>query len=120
MLNQITADQKDRTRELFELMGTYMGVQFVEDTDTQNPMGFTVVHGDPRALIPDAQPGTVAGVAGGGIAIISESVFQTGPHPYGGGWFNTAMHEVMHLLGLRPHLRHAPGDDHGQRRRPGL
>ncbi|HYW77925.1 MAG TPA: FG-GAP-like repeat-containing protein, partial [Thermoguttaceae bacterium] len=103
--NLITPTQKARARELMELLGNSMGVQFIEQT---GPLagGFTIATGDVRALAPDLQPGMVAGIAGGGVAIISASL-DWGTSPYGGGWFQTAMHEFMHLMSFG-HTYHMP------------
>ena len=46
--NLITENQKQRTREIFELYAKNMGVQFVETAN----QGFTIVTGDLRAINP--------------------------------------------------------------------
>ncbi|MEX2558821.1 MAG: hypothetical protein WD403_02850, partial [Pirellulales bacterium] len=93
--NVITEVQKQRTREIFELYGYYLGVQFVESANS----GITVVTGDIRAVAPSAPPTAVRGIAGGGRAIVN-ALFDWGESEYGGGWFETAMHEIGHTLGL--------------------
>ena len=100
--NLITPEQKQRTREIFELYSAYLGVQFIEDTRTgADAQGITIVTGDLRALDPTIPtgPGGVAGLAGSGVAIMDHAEgWQDG---YGQSWFHTAMHEIGHLLGFR-------------------
>ena len=95
--NLITDAQKQRAREIFSFYSFYAGVRFVE---TDN-LGFTIVTGDPRALDPTVPtgPGGVIGIAGGGVAIM-DAAEDWGISELGGQWFQTAMHEIGHLLGL--------------------
>ena len=104
LLNAITDNQKQRGREIFELYSEHLGIDFIETAN----LGLTVVTGDMRALDPEivTGPGGVIGLAGGGIAIMDnaenwEDTF--GAADVGSGklsWFDTAMHEIGHLLGL--------------------
>src|SRR5207237_1083797 len=72
------------------------GVEFVE---TPN-QGFIVATGDLRAVSPTIPTGGgVAGIAGGGKAVMNAGL-NWGNSEYGGSWFQTAMHEIGHLLGL--------------------
>ncbi|MBN1911069.1 MAG: VCBS repeat-containing protein [Pirellulales bacterium] len=99
--NIITNTQKQRAREIFELYGDYLGIEFIEDTT--GTRGFTVATGDMRVLDPyiPTGPGGVIGLAGGGIAIMDGAeTLLWGDSEYGGAWFRTAMHEIGHLLGL--------------------
>ncbi|NLE39942.1 MAG: hypothetical protein GX621_18135, partial [Pirellulaceae bacterium] len=100
-VNLITPEQKQRAREIFELYGAYLGVTFIEDTRTgSNAMGLTIATGDLRVIsetIPTG-PGGVAGLAGGGLAIMDQA--ETWQDGYGQNWFGTAMHEIGHLLGF--------------------
>jgi hypothetical protein len=91
-LNLITPAQKDRVREVMAYYSYYLGVEFVETASD----GFTIATGDPRVL--GATP-NVGGVAGGNLAIMN-FVSDWGASEPRGGYFNTAMHEIGHLLGL--------------------
>jgi subtilisin-like proprotein convertase family protein len=95
--NVITENQKQRTREIFEIYGSLIGMQFIESA-TQ---GLTVVTGDPRTVDPTVPtgPGGVAGIAGGGV-VVMDAAENWGNSEYGGGWFRVAMHEIGHALGL--------------------
>lgn len=98
--NVITANQKDRTREIFEIYGDVLGIKFVETTNR----GLTVVTGDLRAINPSIPtgPGGVAGLSEGsmGARVIMDAAEDWGISEYGGGWFTVAMHEIGHSLGL--------------------
>ncbi|MFM8494730.1 MAG: fibronectin type III domain-containing protein [Planctomycetia bacterium] len=93
--NAITETQKQRAREIFELFSRYTGIRFVE---TQRD-GLIVATGDVRAASPNTPPAAVSGIGGPGLAIMS-SLVNWGASEYGGGWFQTAMHEIGHALGL--------------------
>ena len=61
VFNQITEEQKERTREIFDLYSNHLGVRFVETAD----QGITVVTGDVRVLAPELTGAAgVAPVAG--------------------------------------------------------
>ncbi|MCI0359722.1 MAG: matrixin family metalloprotease, partial [Planctomycetaceae bacterium] len=99
--NLITENQKQRAREIFDLYTKYSGIQFVETEDS----GLLVATGDLRVINPNIPtgPGGVAGLAtadgaGGGIAVMDNA--ETWNDSYGGNWFQVAMHEIGHLLGL--------------------
>lgn len=103
LLNAITENQKQRAREIFEMYGQAFGLTFVETDAT----GLQIVTGDMRAIDPTLPigPGGVLGVAsfGGnaGLAIMDLQDFQNAEDDeYGGPWFDTAFHEIGHLLGL--------------------
>ncbi len=92
--NLITPAQIERTREVFELYGNYLGVSFVE-TDSS---GFTVATADLAAVGALSVPGGIGGIAQGSLAVMDKAE-SWGASEYGGSWFETAMHEIGHLLG---------------------
>jgi hypothetical protein len=94
LFNQITENQKQRAREVFEIYSYYAGIQFVESTS-----GLAIVTGDPRALSPTIPPTAVGGIANAGMAIMN-GFLPWGDSEYGGAWFRTALHEIGHSLGL--------------------
>ena len=95
LYNTITPEQKQRAREVFEIFSRYTGVRF-EETEAA---GMTVATGDPRAVDRNIQPTAVAGIAGRGAAVMNSN-FDWGSSEYGGSWFQVALHEIGHLLGL--------------------
>lgn len=94
--NLITEAQKQRAREVFEYYTTFLGIDFRETNDS----GLTIVTGDLRALDPlvPTGPGGVTGIAGGGIAIMDQA--EVWSDSAGGSWFQTALHEIGHLLSI--------------------
>ncbi|MEA1950499.1 MAG: DVUA0089 family protein, partial [Planctomycetota bacterium] len=98
--NLISEEQKNRAREVFELYGHYLGVQFVE-TDFS---GFTIATGDMRALDPtvDTGPGGIIFKADNDV-VIMDAAEDWNESLYGGdetNWFATAMQGIGYLLGL--------------------
>ncbi|WP_417391247.1 Ig-like domain-containing protein [Gimesia sp.] len=97
--NAITEEQKQRTREIFEIYAYYLGIEFVESAN----QGITVVTGDLRVADPGLPvgPGGVGGVSTGPMVIMDFSDY-TNPSDdvYGGSWMGTAFHEIGHSLGL--------------------
>jgi hypothetical protein len=117
--NQITENQKQRTREIFEQYGALLGIDFVETAN----LGITVVTGDMRALHQDIPtgPGVVFGtvVPGryewqtlalqlgnsgienpglGGMVILDAAENWT--DRYGGNWYQMAMGLIGNALGI--------------------
>lgn len=106
--NQITEEQKQRAREIFDLYSRYSGIRFVETPAS----GYTIVTGDLRALDPTIPTGAggVAGLAGGSLAIMDAAESWT--NQYGGSWMSVALHEIGHLLG-QGHTYDLPYTDQG-------
>jgi len=92
--NLITEAQKQRTREIFEIYGQYLGIQFYE----AETGGLAIITGDLALMGLQSAPGGVAGVAGGGVAVMDYAE-NWGASEFGGAWFQVAMHEIGHLLG---------------------
>lgn len=99
-VNAITEIQKQRSREIFEIFSQHLGIQFIETANE----GLTVVTGDLRAIDPTVigGPGGVAGISEGSLfgRVIMDAAENWGNSEYGGGWFQVAMHEIGHSLGL--------------------
>ena len=94
--NQITAGQKQRTREIFEIFSRYAGIQSEETANS----GFQIVTGDLRALDPTIPVNSVAGLGGGSPIIINALGTLGSDDVYDGAWMSVAFHEIGHSLGL--------------------
>lgn len=106
-VNQITATQRQRAREVFEIYGNYLGIKFVETAN----QGLTVATGDIHVVAPASDATLIGGIFGSpysatGVpdltktdAIMNASI-DYGTSEYGGSWFDTAFHEIGHALGL--------------------
>jgi hypothetical protein len=130
--NLITERQKQRAREVLEIIGQVAGVNFVE-TEKE---GFIIATGDLRAIsvvatTPTGQvintgaqtgPGGLTGLAGAvdlnndGIGETAAAIMDAGEDwatggadLFGNAWFYTAMHEISELLGLG-HSYDLPGN----------
>ncbi len=102
-LNAITAAQKDRAREIFDLYSHYLGIHF-EEVDCTGVLdgscaGLTVATGDLAAVDPSLPPNGPAGVYGGGTVVVNGTL-DFGDSEFGGRWFNIALHEIGHAIGL--------------------
>jgi hypothetical protein len=95
LYNAITETQKQRAREVFDLYSRYTGIRFVETASD----GITVVTGDMRALNPLVST-VPAGLAAEGVMAIMDATENWGASEYGGFWFEVALHEIGHALGL--------------------
>ena len=105
LYNIITDQQKERAREVFELLGNYAGVQFVE-TDNQ---GITVATGDLQAIAQEEGEEVDRSLLGLGgmnssgnpIAVMDgEDFTASGTDLYGDIWFQTAMKVIQQTLGI--------------------
>ncbi|MEI6504403.1 MAG: hypothetical protein WCO90_00805, partial [Planctomycetota bacterium] len=98
LFNAITENQKQRAREIFDLYSLYTGIRFVETATS----GLTVVTGDIRAVNPNAPvPNGPAGIADPTrlMAVMNGSL-DWGQSEFRGSWYDVAMHEIGHVLGL--------------------
>lgn len=103
VITTITPDQVARVREIFELLSAQWGIDFVE---TAGPGDLNIVVGDMAPNGETSGPLGVLGVASNGLAIMDQS--EAWDNSFGNGlglpntqnFFNTAFHEIMHLLGL--------------------
>ncbi|TVS14569.1 MAG: hypothetical protein EA424_18950, partial [Planctomycetaceae bacterium] len=109
--NQITAEQRIRAREIFDLWAVQLGIEFIEVTDPaqQATNMLQVVTGEPRvvdfAFWAYFQSGQdldgITGVTNTGqfASIINAQAFP-GSHDYGDEWFVRAMYETGRAIGL--------------------
>jgi VCBS repeat-containing protein len=94
LFTSITPDQKARVREIFEFYGFQAGIDFVESVSS----GLTIVVGDMTPLLDPPPPFVPAGIAGGNLAIMNGTL--NWDNGLGAGFFDVALHEIGHLLGL--------------------
>jgi len=108
--NLITEQQKQRAREVFDIYGGMLGVQFVE-TQTQ---GYTIATGDMRAVDAAAPIGTgdgvvtsvPAGVLDNDLLMVLDNAenwydgFGRPDHPAQSSWFEEAFQGIGAMLGL--------------------
>lgn len=101
VFSSINPEQQTRVREIFDFFGELFGMDFVEvDTLDMGAVDHVVVVGD---LFPNggtSGPGGVIGLAEspGKLAIMDGA--ENWDNSFGAGFFDTAMHEIGHLLGL--------------------
>jgi hypothetical protein len=112
--NLITDNQKQRAREIFEILSSVSGIQFIETAD----QGVAIVTGDMRAINPFVQTGvgypySLAGATAVGPAVVLEAI-ESWDDGYGGSWFQRAMHEIGSVLGLGDTYDLPPGTIMGQ------
>jgi hypothetical protein len=100
--NQITAEQKIRVREIFDLWAAELGIEFIEVADPaqQTIFDLQVVRGETRVVTPADPPGVLGVTNTGQLAAVMNAQTFAGDHLYGGGWFETSMHEIGHAIGL--------------------
>ncbi|MQG87358.1 MAG: tandem-95 repeat protein [SAR202 cluster bacterium] len=103
--NTITEVQKQRAREILEQLQGKIGVQFVETED----QGVIIATGD-LAVMGDGEVSAIGGTLGlAGTAEIDGVTRQVAMmddaenwnNEFGESWYQTAMHEIGHVLGLQ-------------------
>ena len=126
LFNNITENQKQRAREIFQIISQVAGVNFVESATE----GFTIATGDLRArTIPFCAvatgqgfpfsisgPAHIQGACGtpsSQIVVIMDNA-EAWDDSYGGTWFQRAFHEIFHVLGLGDSFDLPPGNLQGQ------
>ena len=126
--NLITETQKERAREVFELIGQNAGVHFIETDDVDDPDALIVATGDLRAVNPNinSSAGGITSITGGtsvGTALIMDSAElwndQFGQESPGElSWFRAAFQAAERFLGVGVGLDLPPtnvlGFDQGQ------
>ncbi|HND55067.1 MAG TPA: pre-peptidase C-terminal domain-containing protein, partial [Pirellulaceae bacterium] len=97
--NQITDEQKQRAREIFELYSRISGIRFYETASS----GFTIATGDLRAIDPTIPTGVggILGLADNKTNRAIMDALEPWSDAFGGDWMETAMHEIGHLLGMK-------------------
>ncbi len=100
--NNITEAQKRRTREILEQISNRTGTQFIE---TENE-GFIVATADLAVIGMVSGPRGVLGFNGGIVvngvprSLVIMDDAEDWSDEFGGSWYQTAMHEIGHQLGL--------------------
>lgn len=95
LFNEITEQQKERAREVFEIYAAATGLEFVETRGT----GLQVITGDIRVLCPTCPAASGVSIASSSKAIMNGAV-NWGEAEYGSSWQLTAFHEIGHSIGL--------------------
>ncbi|NBP88257.1 MAG: hypothetical protein EBU59_07075, partial [Planctomycetia bacterium] len=103
--NLMTAEQKLRVREVFDLFSRYAGIRFVETPAD----GITVALGDTRVISDNTPVGSLEGLSRGSITagVPSDDALAVinanrdwGESEYGGAFFTAAMRQIGKVLGL--------------------
>ncbi|MCA9049025.1 MAG: pre-peptidase C-terminal domain-containing protein, partial [Planctomycetaceae bacterium] len=90
LFNEITDNQRQRAREIFQLYSRLYGIEVRETANS----GIPIITGDIRRF----QPTYPQGVSLGSVLIDGSQ--DWGNSEYGGEWFNVALHEIGHAIGL--------------------
>ena len=100
--NNITEVQKQRAREILEQISSRTGTQFIETAAE----GFIIATGDLEILGELSEPNGTLGIAGSteidgesrDIVLMDDAEDWT--DEFGGTWYQVAMHEIGHQLGM--------------------
>jgi VCBS repeat-containing protein len=100
VFSSINPEQQRRVREIFDFYGELLGIDFIEvDTLDISAVDHAVVVGDLNPNGGVSGPGGVIGLAANpGLLAIMDGA-ENWDNSYGGEFFETAMHEIGHLLG---------------------
>src|SRR5205823_9290860 len=120
--NAVTEDQKQRAREIFELISRQAGIQFREvdpNEDGSVSADISIVTGDMRAISPlgnsrpniDGNPVVPTSQLGNPLNtllnhhfVIMDAGVNWGISAYGGNWFINAMQGITRSTGVVQHL----------------
>ncbi len=92
LFNEITENQKERTREIFEIFASLYGIEVRETTGS----GLQIITGDPREIHSIA-PITSSFYSGNRVII--SGFIDHGSSPFGGGWFDLALENIGRAIG---------------------
>ena len=99
LFNVMNDAQEQRFKEVLELYGSLLGIDFVETEST----GMRLIVGDLFVADPTrvSGPGGVAGLGGPGGVIMDFADFtQSASNVFGGSFFEVALHEIGHAINL--------------------
>ncbi|MFV2068888.1 MAG: DVUA0089 family protein, partial [Pirellulales bacterium] len=94
LLNLITEEEKQITREVFEIYASLAGIEF-QETQTG---GLRIAKGDIAAVDPGSA-GFVPGISGA-LVVLDAATYNQSNRAFGDGFTGTMFHEVGHSIGL--------------------